>query len=541
MRILSAAVVLLTIWLGSAISTARAEGRLALLIGNQAYAEKVGPLKNPHNDIALIGAALHKLGFKITLIKDAGYKAIDTALRRHIQEVRRAGKDTVSFVYYSGHGAADPDTQINYLIPVDVSTADDTEIWTNSIELRDIANRLREQSPEATHYVVFDACRDELRLTRGGKKALGLDKGFVPVGNISGVMIAYATAPGKTASDVGEDGGPYAKALAEEIIKPGIESVTMFRNVQLKVKQAIGQDPWLSLPTLPAVYFAGTKPSTPTPDQQMEFAFWASVKDSTSPTVLGTYLARYPKGEFAPIANALIENYERQLKAQAAAREEEKRRQEEERKAAEVRRLEDERRVREVALAEERKRAETANNSSEASRLDELQRTELKARSEELRKALEEARLAREAAKAAEEQRLAAVKAAEEATRQAEQAIALKRDSERHSEPAKVAALPNMEKPQGARQFDGVWSVISKTEGCKVLGWTTDFQIADGTIKGAFASGRVSAAGKATWKLPDRQGGGHFNYSGTFEANGATGTFSRPGTRCGGTFTARRY
>jgi hypothetical protein len=30
----------------------------------------------------------------------------------------------------------------------------------------------------------------------------------------------------------------------------------MFRNVQLKVKQAIGQDPWLSFPTLPAVYFA---------------------------------------------------------------------------------------------------------------------------------------------------------------------------------------------------------------------------------------------------------------------------------------------
>src|SRR5262249_21768143 len=33
---------------------ALAETRLALLIGNQGYLEKVGPLKNPHNDIALV-------------------------------------------------------------------------------------------------------------------------------------------------------------------------------------------------------------------------------------------------------------------------------------------------------------------------------------------------------------------------------------------------------------------------------------------------------------------------------------------------------
>jgi hypothetical protein len=152
---------------------------------------------------------------------------------------------------------------------------------------------------------------------------------------------------------------------------------------------------------------------------------------------------------------------------------------------------------------------------------------------EELQKALDEARMAREAAKDAEEKRLAAVRAAEEATKQAHD---LKQASERQ-----VAALPPMEKPQGVRQFDGVWSVISKSEGCKLPGWTTDFQIVDGTVKGAFATGRVSASGKASWRLPDRRGGGHINYSGTFEGNGGTGTFSRPGGPCNGTFTARRY
>ena len=120
MRAPSAALIGLAFWLGAPMQAALAEGRFALLVGNQGYSEKVGPLRNPHNDVDLVGAALEKLSFKVTLVKDAGYKQIETALEAHIQRVRKAGKDTISFVYYSGHGASDPDTQINYLIPVDV-------------------------------------------------------------------------------------------------------------------------------------------------------------------------------------------------------------------------------------------------------------------------------------------------------------------------------------------------------------------------------------------------------------------------------------
>jgi Caspase domain len=226
--------------------------RLALLIGNQSYSSQVGPLQNPINDIMLLGRALSLLGFKVTSVQDADYRAIDTALKRHIQAVRKAGPNTLSFFYYSGHGAANPDTDINYLIPVDVKAADD-DLWINAFELRDIVGKLQQQAP-AVHYVVFDACRDELRLT--GTRSLGR-KGFVPEAFASGVMIAYATAPGRTASDKGAGGGPYARILAEEIVKPGVEAMTMFRNVALRVKNSIGQDPWLSASTLQEVYFAG--------------------------------------------------------------------------------------------------------------------------------------------------------------------------------------------------------------------------------------------------------------------------------------------
>jgi uncharacterized caspase-like protein len=138
--------------------------------------------------------------------------------------VRREGEGTISFVYYSGHGAADPDTKINYLIPIDVTSADDETLWINSLNLNNVIENLREQAPAATHYVVFDACRNELKVARIGQKAL-TDKGFVPLAYTPGVMIAYTTAPGRIASDTGSGSGPYARALSEEIVKPGAEAL----------------------------------------------------------------------------------------------------------------------------------------------------------------------------------------------------------------------------------------------------------------------------------------------------------------------------
>jgi hypothetical protein len=188
-------------------------------------------------------------------------------------------------------------------------------------------------------------------------------------------------------------------------------------------------------------------PAAPQSGPDIELEFWASVKDSTSPAVLGTYLERYPDGEFAPIARALIEHYERQLKAEVAAREQERKRLEEEKKAAEVKRLEEARRAREAALAEERWRAQEAKNAAEAKLVEEKQRAEWLARTEELKKALEEMRLAREAATTAEKQRLAAVEEAKQATKAAKETIARKREAdEAAGDSTRVAALPKLEK-----------------------------------------------------------------------------------------------
>jgi Caspase domain len=108
------------------------------------------------------------------VLRDANYKAMDSTLKR-------AGRNALSFFYYSGHGVSNPETQINYLIPVDVTDVNDDKLWFESFQQNTIIDLLSKQAPSATHYVVFDACRNELNIAGAAAKALGTDKGFVPI------------------------------------------------------------------------------------------------------------------------------------------------------------------------------------------------------------------------------------------------------------------------------------------------------------------------------------------------------------------------
>src|SRR5262249_15300620 len=256
----------------------------------------------------LVGRALRSLRFDVREVKDGDYRAIDAAIKRHEAMVRREGAGALSMIYYAGHGAADPDTKINYLIPIDVANADDENLWINSLNLNQIVESLREQAPSATHYVVFDACRNELNLTRKGQKALA-DKGFVPLAFTPGVMVAYSTAPGMTATDTGSGGGPYARILAEELVRPGVEAITMFRRVALKVNREIGQDPWMSASTLPEVYFAGAPMASASGAPQTSEAAeaWAAAKETTSIAALEAFLAHFKDTYYADLARLRIE------------------------------------------------------------------------------------------------------------------------------------------------------------------------------------------------------------------------------------------
>ena len=253
-RFLYAMIVTVALALGAA--PAIAEKRVALLIGNKDYALDKLDLKNPHNDIAHVAAALKKVGFEVTAVKDAGLGKLQISLRRYTRKLRRAGSGAIGFFYYSGHGALNEDTRTNYLIPVDVKNIDSEELWDSSVRLRRVIDELKSQAGNAQHFVVFDACRNSLQLASKTSKSLLQSKGFKAEREVRGMLISYATAEGKIASDAGDNVGPYASALAAEIVKPGVEAVAMFRKVQLTVQKAINQEPWLTYGALRETYFA---------------------------------------------------------------------------------------------------------------------------------------------------------------------------------------------------------------------------------------------------------------------------------------------
>jgi Caspase domain len=245
--------------------SAQAEKRIALLIANQGYSTSVGTLKNPFNDIAVVGDALSEQGFEILPpIKDGKRSVMLGGVRELVRRLNSAGAGAIGFIYYSGHGAAEKDTNINYLIPVDASAPGTSAFWDDSVKLDDVL-RLLDGARSAAKFVVFDACRNELQLP-----TKDTSKGLVPVAEQQGIFIAYASAPGRTASDMGDKSGPYAAALAVELAHPGLDHLNLFQNVKEAVLTATGgaQQPWESNGLGRRVYLTGdpkiVRPAGPT-------------------------------------------------------------------------------------------------------------------------------------------------------------------------------------------------------------------------------------------------------------------------------------
>ena len=217
---------------------AQAEKRIALLIGNQGYADTVGPLQNPHKDIALVGHALTDVGFNVLgPLKDATRDDMLFGVHELAIKLRQAGEGAIGFLYYTGHGVSVGVD--NVLVPKNARNTSDAELDVRGVKLGEILDILKRGAPDAVHFVVLDACRNNIR----GKKGA---KGFVAVSDHrTGVVLAFATAAGETASDEGTTSGPYAAALAEEIVKPGYNDQAVFNAVRARVVAATrGQTPW---------------------------------------------------------------------------------------------------------------------------------------------------------------------------------------------------------------------------------------------------------------------------------------------------------
>jgi uncharacterized caspase-like protein len=236
----------------------QAQKKLALLIGNQAYNKNVGELKHPHEDVEVVSKALKKMGFSVTPVLDADFRTLHSAINIYANSLNAAGQDAIGFFYYSGHGAADQNTKIDYIIPTDVVNADTDSLWNNSIDIKaDIINKLETMASGAVNFVVFDACRNELNLRHQDKALEVAGKAFVPIPT-SGLgyrtLIAFSASTGRTTPD----NGMYAKILVKELALEDEDAVVAFRNVQLELKKVTNEESYATFDGfIPPMYLAG--------------------------------------------------------------------------------------------------------------------------------------------------------------------------------------------------------------------------------------------------------------------------------------------
>jgi Caspase domain len=280
-------------------STLNVLPRVGLVIGNARYVDV--PLRNSVNDAKAISDALLKLGFRVDLQLDAGRTEMLEAIARFTGQLAKSR--SVGLFYYAGHGA-----QLdwrNYLIPVEAEVGTLDDVQTHAVALTVLLDGLV-NARNPMNVIILDACRDN----PFGSKAILQQKGLSQFDAPPGSLLAYATAPGNTASDGPGANGLYTENLLREIRTPEAKIEDVFKRVRLNVRrQSRGQQvPWESTSLEEDFYFLPPAKVTKLSEEELrkrddeERTLWEAARAARTPAALEEFLRRYPSGGFSELA-----------------------------------------------------------------------------------------------------------------------------------------------------------------------------------------------------------------------------------------------
>ena len=308
-------------WLGHGV--ALAETRVALVIGNGAYANKA-ELPNPTHDAEDVAAALRKSNFEVILGTDLRQADMQELT---IRFARAAGAADVAMFYYSGH--AMQHNGVNYLMPVDAKLDDEADL-KRFTRVDDIVSDL--QQAKNLRILVLDSCRDnplaeDLKRsgrTRGASIGRGLSKMEAPLGTI----ISFSTQAGRTADDGRGRNSPYTSAFLKHIGEPQ-EIGDVFRNISSDVYEVSGkaQLPELSLSIVGKFYLNGALSVTVAPSASpapgdpcsLAEAHWKAADSIGSAAAYEDHIAKFPNCAFGNLAKAKIDGLKQKTATAPAA------------------------------------------------------------------------------------------------------------------------------------------------------------------------------------------------------------------------------
>jgi uncharacterized caspase-like protein len=213
--------------------------RLALVIGNSHY-KFSNPLKNPVNDARAIASSLQGLGFDVMEHEDLTQPQLKQAINSFGEKLK--GYD-VGLFYYAGHGVQSKG--VNYMIPVEAELKNEEQVEFDCVAA-DRVLAFMETASTKVNLIILDACRNN-PFGRSWQRSAG-GGGLAMMDAPKGSLIAYATSPGRTASDGESSNGLYTSALLKYMRNPSLTIEQVFKQVRNEVSDKSGgaQIPWES-------------------------------------------------------------------------------------------------------------------------------------------------------------------------------------------------------------------------------------------------------------------------------------------------------
>lgn len=228
--------------------------RLAIVIGNGSY-QHSPELSNPVNDARAMRDALQGVGFDVFEYENLTQSQMKMAIDNFGTRLKNYN---IGLFFYAGHGIQSKG--VNFLIPVDANIQSEQQVEYDCVQADRVLGFM-EAAGSKVNIVILDACRNN-PFERGWSRAMD-GSGLAFMNAPTGSLIAYATSPGRTASDGAGGNGLYTAALLENLKTPNITILQMFQNVRRTVtdKSYKQQIPWESTSLTNDFYFVGNNAS----------------------------------------------------------------------------------------------------------------------------------------------------------------------------------------------------------------------------------------------------------------------------------------
>lgn len=279
------------------------KNRYALIIGNANYPGV--PLNNTLNDAKSMASTLKLLDFDVQVFTNLNFDGMNKAIRDYGNKLL-ANPDSAGLFYFAGHGVSVKG--VNYLIPIGREFKSEGDIEDGSISVDMVLRRLEEGNTKIG-FVVLDACRNN-PFGKSAKRTLTiLDGGLARMNAPSGTLIAYATAPGSTASDGTGQNGLYTMHLVRTLRTPGLSAEQVFKRTRESVeKDSLNEQSPREESSLKGedFYFLPVDEARKVNPEAVELTYWEAIKSSEDANDFQAYLKDYPKGKYLALAkNAL--------------------------------------------------------------------------------------------------------------------------------------------------------------------------------------------------------------------------------------------